>query len=129
MKIKYFMILGITLIILFMGVVGATDLDYVAADENSDVLNSVDCADISDSVDNAFIDDAGNHIANDDCPKSANYKSDAEYNAASLDDSQVLESNKHFDGNSFSALQSEINNSNINDTIILDNDVSGLNSW
>ena len=130
MKIKYFMILGITLIILFMGVVGATDLDYVAADENSVVLNSVDCADISDSVDNAFIDDAGNHIANDDCPKSANYKSDAEYNAASLDDSQVLESNKHFDGNSFSALQSEINNSNINDTIILDNDVfqDGLSS-
>ena len=63
------MILGITLIILFMGVVGATDLDYVAADENSDVLNSVDCADISDSVDNAFIDDAGNHIANDDFEK------------------------------------------------------------
>ena len=43
---------------------------------------------------------------------------------SSVDDSQALEAEKYFNGNAFSQLQSEINNSSNNDIIILNNDIS-----
>lgn len=61
--------------------------------------------------------------SNGDLEALANSNDDSHSLMSNDDSSQSLEASKDFNGNSFSQLQTEINNCNANDTIKLNNDI------
>ena len=140
-KIKILLMAFVALFLL-AGAVNASDVGDMADSTMLHDYNDLNAGDsISKSGDSVFSSDndilesdgfslgsdngISNELSSDGDILSSNSKS-----LSSVDDSQVLEAEKDFNGNSFSQLQNEINNSSKDDIIILGNDISqeGSNS-